>query len=156
MKNAVARCSCLLMLVASLLAVGCSNKEKIVLVPVEGKLMMDGKPVPLAKIDFMPEFKGHGAESNSYAITDDKGQFVLLYGAGEPGCAIATHRVVINEAPVTADMRGQDEASQNRLAAYNNSLKNRPLPLNYQSYSSTPLKIEITGEKKDLIVELRR
>lgn len=156
MKIVNSHCRCLLLLLVSLLVAGCSNKEKIVLVPVEGKLMLDGKPVPLAKIDFMPEFRGHGAESNSFAITDDNGKFVLLFGGGEPGCAVATHRVVINEAPVGGDMRGQDEASQNRLAAYNRTLKNRPLPTSYQTYTSTPLKIDITGEKKDLVVEMHR
>ena len=49
------RSLCLITLTATLVT-GCSNKEKIVLVEIEGKLMMDGKPVPLAQIDFMPEF----------------------------------------------------------------------------------------------------
>jgi hypothetical protein len=141
--------------VASLLLPGCSNKEAIVLVPLEGKLMMDGKPVPLARIEFMPEFKGHGADANSYAITDDNGKFVLAKGT-EPGVAIATHRVVINEAPPPDGTRGQDDASQAKMEAYTRTLKNRPLNVRYQTYSSTPLRVEITGEKHDLVVEMLR
>lgn len=144
---------CLMM--GSLLMAGCSNKEAIVLVPVEGKLMMDGKPVPLARIEFMPEFKGHGADANSYAITDENGKFVLAKGT-EPGVAIATHRVVINEAPPPDGTRGQDDASQAKLAAYTRTLKNRPLNSRYQIYSSTPLRVEITGEKHDLVIEMHR
>lgn len=146
---------CLLMLTAFITA-GCSNKEKIVLVPVEGKLMMNGQPVPQARIEFMPEFKGHGAESNSSAVTDEAGKFVLQFSSGEAGCAVAKHRVVINEAPVGANMRGQDEASQNRFAEYTRNLKNRPLPSSYQLYSTTPLIIDITGETHDLVLDMRR
>lgn len=135
---------------------GCSNKEKIVLVPVEGKLIMNGLPVPMARIEFMPEFKGHGAESNSSAITDEAGKFVLQFSNGEGGCAVGKHHVVINEAPVGANMRGQDEASQNRYAEYRRGLKNRPLPESYQLYSSTPLIIDIIVEKRDLVLELKR
>ncbi|MFT3882280.1 MAG: hypothetical protein QM703_21840 [Gemmatales bacterium] len=145
-----------LVILTALFAAGCSGKEKIVLVPVEGKLMMNGQPVPLARIEFMPEFKGHGAESNASATTDETGKFVLQFATGETGCAIAKHKVVINEAPVAANMRGQDEASQNRYAEYARTLKNRPLPANYQMYSTTPLTIEITGEKRDLLVEMKR
>lgn len=145
-----------LLLLFSLSVAGCSTKEKIVLVPVEGKLMMDGKPVPLARVEFMPEFKGHGAESNSSAVTDEAGKFVLLISNGEPGCAIAKHHVVISEAPVAPNMRGQDEASQNRYAEYTRNLKNRPLPERYQTYTSTPLIIDITAEKRDLVLEMRR
>ncbi len=146
---------CIVALMCFVLVVGCSGKEKIVLVPIEGKLMMNGQPVPLAKIDFMPEFKGHGAEANSYAITDENGKFVLAMGS-EPGAAIATHKVVINEAPVAGNMRGQDEASQQRFAEYSRSLKNRPLPAIYQLYSTTPLRIEVTAEKRDLVIEMKR
>jgi hypothetical protein len=60
------------------------------------------------------------------------------------------------QAPVAANMRGQDEASQNRFAEYSRSLKNRPLPTSYQLYSSTPLIVEITGEKRDLVIEMKR
>ena len=144
-----------LLLMANLLMTGCSDKEKIVLVPVEGKLMMEGKPVPLARIEFMPEFKGHGADANSYAITDENGKFVLARGT-EPGVAIATHRVVITEAPPPDGTRGQDDASQAKLAAYTGTLKNRPLNAKYQIYSTTPLRVEITAEKHDLVIEMQR
>ena len=143
------------LLLACLLVAGCSGKEAIVLVPVEGKLMMDGKPVPLARIEFMPEFKGHGADANSYAITDEIGQFVLARGV-ERGVAIATHRVVINEAPPPEGTRGQDDASQAKLEAYTSTLKNRPLNTRYQTYSSTPLRVEITAEKHNLVIEMLR
>lgn len=145
-----------LLMLTACITTGCSNKEKIVLVPVEGKLVMNGQPVPLARIEFMPEFKGHGADSNSSAITDETGKFVLQFSNGNPGCAVAKHHVVINEAPVGANMRGQDEASQNRFAEYSRSLKNRPLPASYQLYSTSPLIIDITAEKRDLVLEMRR
>lgn len=138
-----------------LICSGCSGKETIIMVPIEGTLLLDGKPLPQAQVEFMPEFKGHGAQANSYAITDDKGKFKLINGA-EEGAAIATHRVVINDAPPPASARGQDEASQQRLTDYVNSLKNRPIPVMYQTYTATPLRVEVKAEKRDIVIELRR
>jgi hypothetical protein len=155
MKNFEIRLPLHWLLFAGLLLAGCSNKEKIVLVPVEGKLMMDGKPVPLARVEFMPEFKGHGADANSYAITDENGKFVLARGA-EAGVAIAMHRVVVTEAPPPDGTRGQDDASQAKMEAYTKALKNRPLHARYQNYSTTPLRVEITAEKHDLVIEMQR
>lgn len=137
------------------ICLGCSGKETIVNVPIEGTLLIDGKPLPLAQVEFMPEFKGHGAQANSFGITDDKGKFKLMNG-GEVGAAIATHRVVVTDAPPPGDTRGQDEASQQRLSTYMNNLQNRPIPVMYQTYTSTPLRVEVTAEKRDVVIELRR
>jgi len=99
--------------------------------------------------------KGHGAQANSTAVTDEQGKFKLVQGA-VPGAVIATHRVVVNEGPPPEGSRGQDAASQTKFTEYTNSLKNRPIPPRYGSYSTSTARVEIKGEDKKLIVKLTR
>lgn len=138
-----------------LFVLGCGGKEPLQVVEVEGTLLLDEKPLPLAFVEFMPELKGHGAEANSNAMTDEQGKFKLMHGA-EPGAVIATHRVVVNEGQPPAGARGQDAASQTKLTDYMNSLKNRPIPGRYGSYSTSNARVEIKGEDKKLVVKLTR
>lgn len=144
-----------LMLAGLLLILGCSGKPVPQFVVTEGTLMMDGKPVPLALVEFMPDVKQFGAEVNSSAVTDANGKFSLICG-NTPGAMVATHRVVINEGPPPAGTRGQDAESQARLAEYTSKLTNRPIPPIYGNFSSTPLRVEITAEKRDHVLNMKK
>jgi hypothetical protein len=53
-------------------------------------------------------------------------------------------------------MRGMDGASQARLAAYMNSLINRPIPEEYGSVVKTPLIIDVTKDQKTYDLKLTR
>jgi hypothetical protein len=57
--------------------VGC-GKRLPPIVSVEGTVVLDGKPLPRAAVEFMPVLDDFGAETVSAAITDDKGHFVLI------------------------------------------------------------------------------
>ena len=137
------------------LAAGCGSKEPLGMVEVEGTLLLDDKPLPLALIEFMPELKGHGAEANSTAVTDVEGKFKLVRG-NDAGAVVASHRVVVNEGPPPAGARGQDAASQAKLTEYMNALKNRPIPARYSNYSQTPLRVEIKAADKNLVLKMTR
>ncbi|MBL8822506.1 MAG: hypothetical protein JNJ77_07965 [Planctomycetia bacterium] len=137
------------------LLLGCSGKPIPQFVVTEGTLMLDGKPLPLALVEFMPDVKNFGAEVNSTAVTDANGKFVMICG-NTLGAMVATHRVVINEGPPPAGTRGQDAESQTKLAEYTSKLTNRPIPANYGNFSSTPLRVEITAEKRDHILNMKK
>jgi hypothetical protein len=137
------------------LILGCGGKEPLSLVEVEGTLLLDDKPLPLALVEFMPELKGHGAEANSTAVTDENGRF-KLQKAAVSGAVIATHRIVVNEGPPPAGARGQDEASQAKFTQYMTSLKNRPIPQKYSNFSASTARVEIKGAEKNLIIKLTR
>ena len=135
---------------------GCGGgKEPLVMVEVEGTLLLDDKPLPLAQVEFMPEFKGHGAEANSSAVTDENGKFKLQRGS-EFGAVIATHRVVVNEGPPPDGTRGQDAASQAKLTEYMSALKNRPIPTKYANFSASTARVEIKAADKNLVIKLTR
>ena len=129
-------------LAALLAATGCKPTPPAV-VPVEGTIYLDDKPLPFAQIDFVPELTEFGAEMNSSAISDENGMFVLKsMHMQQSGAAVAKHRVLVNE-HTPDDMRGMDGKSQHRLAVYMAGLKNRPIPEVYGVAMRTPLRVEV-------------
>src|SRR5262249_20609279 len=107
-------------------------------------VLLDGKPLPKAQVEFIPDLRHFGAETNSRGVTDDAGHFRLtcLYNQ-QPGAVVAKHHVVVTEAPTPAELRGMDERSQTKLAQYQATLKNRPIPEVYGSLGKTPLVVEV-------------
>src|SRR3954454_24249535 len=74
------------------LSVGCSD-GKPKRVPISGKVLIDGKPLTIGSIQFVPE----GARSSGGAIDPD-GHFVLsCYKPGD-GAVIGAHRVRVTAA----------------------------------------------------------
>jgi hypothetical protein len=137
------------------LSSGCGRTPPQV-VEVEGVLYLDDQPLPFAQIEFMPELKHFGAEYNSMAVTDAQGRFKLECSNGQPGAAVATHRVVITEGPPPEGARGMDERSQTRLAEYMANLPNRPIPENFGNYSRTPARVEVKPDQKHYEIRLTR
>jgi len=84
----------LLVLTCALLpALGCGQK----LAPVSGKVTLDGKPLPNAKVVFQPiPTSGVQAGPASAGETNEQGEYTLkLLRAGTPGAVVGEHRVSI-------------------------------------------------------------
>jgi hypothetical protein len=127
---------------ATLLGSGCAPRPPAI-VPAEGTVFLNGKPLPMARVEFIPELKNFGAEYNSTAVTDENGHFVLICAINQqPGAAVATHHVVVTE-HVPDDLRGTSGQAQTRQAEYLAKLKNRPIPEQYGVFSKTPLTVEV-------------
>jgi hypothetical protein len=145
---------CGVFLVAGALA-GCKPVPPPV-VEAEGTVTLDGAPLPFAYVQFVPDLKHFGAELNSGGLTDEQGHFVLTcVTRSQPGAVVAKHHVLVTES-TPADMRGMDEKSQERLAAYQAKLKNRPIPGVYATLSKTPLEIEVKSDQKTYDLKLTR
>lgn len=136
-------------------ASGCGKTPPQV-VEVEGVLYLDDQPLPFAQVEFMPELKHFGAEYNSMAVTDAQGRFKLECSNGQPGAAVATHRVVITEGPPPEGARGMDARSQTRLAEYMANLPNRPIPEYLGNYSKTPVRVEVKPDQKSYEIRIQR
>jgi hypothetical protein len=138
------------------LAGGCA-KVPPTLTEAEGTVTLNGQPLPNAQVQFVPDLADFGAEYNSVGTTDEQGHFRLTcQGNGQNGAVIAKHRVLVIEAPVPAELRGQSSDSQQKLAAYQAKLKNRPIPTTYSSVGQTPLVIEVTADQKTYAIKLTR
>jgi hypothetical protein len=135
---------------------GCAKVPPPV-VDVEGTVLLDGKPLPQAQVEFIPELHGFGAEMISQAVTDDQGYFHLTCAYNDqPGAVVATHRVLVTDPPTPAEFRRQDEATQAKYTQYLAGLKNRPIPPEYATFSRTPLVVEVKAGQKTYELKLSR
>jgi hypothetical protein len=140
----------LILMALTALAGGCARVPPP-FTDAEGVLLIDGKPLPNAEVEFYPEVDGFGGDLNSTATTDDDGRFKLTGVKGQSGAVVAKHRVVVRDPPMPAELRGQNLEGQ-----FTARLKNRPIPEKYRSAASTPARVEVKAGQTDYKVELTR
>jgi hypothetical protein len=131
---------------------GCGRRLPSV-VPVQGTVLLDGKPLPKASVTFIPQLDRFGAESNSMAETDEEGRFTLTCTyKGQPGAVVGKHVVVVTEAPPPKELRRVQDSRV--LDQYRAKWGNRPIPPKYSSVSESPLQIEIKEGQGPVTIEL--
>ncbi|QDT63440.1 hypothetical protein V22_06610 [Calycomorphotria hydatis] len=88
---------------------GCSQQETFLVVPVSGKVLLDGKPLSNMTVYFNPkEFVEEDsvvAGWPSSGTTDEEGKYVLMVArkGGGRGAMPGTHRVTITDNTVDVD-----------------------------------------------------
>ena len=135
----------LALLVLTLAVVGCGKPKPPPLAAVEGLVTIDGKPVPMALVTFVPLFEGFGGEVIAEGISDDEGRYRLSSPLG-PGACVGRHKVTVTDAPSPDDTRDQSVASQRAYEAFRKKLTNRPIGAAFGSVVDTPLEVEVTAE----------
>src|SRR5579875_460502 len=84
---------------------GCGRRIPAI-VPVQGTILLNGKPLPKATVQFIPQRSDLGAEFASTAVTDENGRFTLSCGYRDmPGAVVGPHTVVITEGPEPEELR---------------------------------------------------
>ncbi len=148
----------LLLLICSasiVMAPGC-GKAPPAITEVEGIVVLGGKPLPNALIEFQPELD-LGPEWISTGITDKNGKFKLnLEQKQLSGAAVCMHRVLVRESPPPAEARGMGADSEKKLKEYQEGLVNRPIPKEYASAGTTKAKVEVKMDQHDYKIELPR
>ncbi|MEX2170338.1 MAG: carboxypeptidase-like regulatory domain-containing protein [Pirellulales bacterium] len=71
--------------------------------PVTGRVMLDGQPVPMAEVQFQPEDNG----SPSYAVADNDGRYELGYKRGVKGAMVGWHTIRIESATIVEGPNGK-------------------------------------------------
>lgn len=147
-----------LLMSLALLLTGCGKGDPD-LTPVSGVVTKNGEPVNRAQVRFVP-IDGELSEFIGAGITDDDGKFTIKI-AGREGdlCCTGQCKVTIREAGIPAEIRGRLEGSGGgqgggALQQYKKSLKNRPIPKDYERLHSTPLLLEVTTEQQEYNIEL--
>jgi hypothetical protein len=113
------------------LSVGCSD-GKPKRVPISGKVLIDGKPLTIGSIQFVPE----GARSSGGAIDPD-GHFVLsCYKPGD-GAVIGAHRVRVTAAKNISEKELRWEA-----------------PKMYADIASSGIVVNVDAPADDLVIKL--
>jgi len=137
-----------------LIAPGCAQARPAI-VPVEGVLLLDNKPVPHAEVQFVPMERGLGAEYIAVGTTDEQGRFTLLCN-GRSGACACENRVLIADAAPPESARGMTSASQTEMSRFYARLKNRPIPPHYATAARTPLAVVVIAEQGEYRIELKR
>lgn len=76
--------------------VGCGRKANVV--PVSGKVIVDGQPLANVAVNFGPLTGGLDGAYAAYGKTDAAGRYTLkLVDGGQPGASIGNSRVTLNE-----------------------------------------------------------
>jgi hypothetical protein len=83
---------------AALVCVGCGSNSPMKvpeLVPFQGEVTLDGKPLPSAQVFFVP--KGSTKGQGSYASTAEDGKFSLKYTNGADGIPKGDYAVQVSK-----------------------------------------------------------
>jgi hypothetical protein len=143
-------------LAVTLAGSGCAKTPPPV-TEVSGVVLLNGKPLPHAKVEFVPELSDFGAEMNSTAITDEQGRFTLTCAhESQPGAVVGKHHVLVSEAPTPAQFRRQDAKTMAEYQKYKARLKNRPIPPAYGDLGKKRIVIEVTTDQKTYEIKLKR
>jgi len=121
----------LVLLLLVILPAGCGEKRPV-RVPVSGQVLIDGKPLGLGFIRFVPA----DARASGGPIGPD-GRFTLTCYDGEDGAVVGTHRIEV--------AAGEDLGERT---------KRWHAPKKYADVATSGLTQEITGPTDALVVEL--
>jgi hypothetical protein len=136
---------------ASLL-VGCggSADDAPDVVPVKGKVLVDGKPLSAGTIDFYPDeaqgTKGPGATGE----ISPTGEFTMISPGNREGSMVGHFKVTIT-CPFDP---GGGSSPSGELKVPEGSVQCE-LPAKYSEYENTPLTVEVKAEgNEDLVIEV--
>jgi len=141
----------IVLLVAVLVQGGCAARPPEI-VEVEGVVMLNGVPLPKAKVRFFPRFEN----ANDYiaqGVTDEKGRFTLTCH-GEAGACATDNIVTVTDDDIPEHLT--PETARADLQKYLKSLKNRPIPTRYSNTSETPLNVTVSSAQKEYKIQLDR
>jgi hypothetical protein len=138
---------------AAALLVGC-GKTPPVIVPAGGVVKLDGKPLNNVEVLFVPQID-FGPEYVARGVTDEEGRFSLRCN-GQPGACACEHRVMIVEAELPKNVKGESQQAQQELAEYLQSLGGRPLPQKYASLVESPLTVTVRAGQTEYPLDLTR
>jgi hypothetical protein len=135
---------CLLAVVCVLTA-GCGGPEGPELVPVSGKVLLDGEPVPGAFVQFVPNF---GPASGGETI--ENGEFALMAPGNRAGAVVDSHTVTVS---CPFDPSQGSSADGSTQASANGSSCN--VPAIYSDVLTSDVTVVVPEEgKSDFVIEL--
>uniref|UniRef100_A0A7C2JY55 Carboxypeptidase regulatory-like domain-containing protein n=1 Tax=Schlesneria paludicola TaxID=360056 RepID=A0A7C2JY55_9PLAN len=126
---------------------GGSTLEVADLVPVSGKITLDGKPLPSAQVFLLP--KGTTRGQGAFASTDESGGFAMKCNNGEDGCPKGEYSIQISKL-MTPDGQpipeGQTAADVGAIDI---------IPPRYKDPDAPQNALNVDGPKTDLVFALK-
>jgi len=136
--------------------VGCGGKPGPV--PVQGTVLLDGKPLEGATVSFVPE---GGTGRSASGFTDKDGVFHLMTTNPNDGAVPGNYRVTVTKADIDPEIVKEQESPDPavREKAYIKGMQaaNKPsksnLPTIFGTFDQTPLRWNVPGDN-DKVLEL--
>jgi len=143
-----------LLLIGSLLAVGCGQKGRGLKVEyVEGIVTLDGQPLGHASVTFIPANEG-GQEEVALGYSDMNGVYKLSSLNGDPdrGAVAGEYIITVSKIEVHDPKAGMshEEAAASRLEVTQTQI----LPRIYQDRQNTPLSATVNKGRNKFDIEL--
>jgi hypothetical protein len=145
-----------LFLAVALGSIGC-GKTPLEYAEVEGKVTLNGKPLPNVEVVFMPLVTDAKSPMNptSTSYTDDKGHYSLWCGQTDTaGAVVGTYRVVVND--IAAIPMPPLEFGDDPAAARAHKPGPLRVPSKYSSAAQTPFRdVKVTSGKVSLDFDVK-
>jgi hypothetical protein len=126
-----------------LAVVGCGPRIPP-LTEVEGTVRLNGKPLCGVQVEFAPDVEvGETRLPFSAGMSDESGRFQLVCEGNKAGAVVGKHTVVVRK---SRHRPGPDEPPPPPGPA---------IPSIYQSYSQTPIHLEVKQEQRIYDLELK-
>ncbi len=130
---------------------GCSNGDPKV-VPVSGKVMLNGKPVSGASVTFSQE----GAPRNAFGETDAEGNYRLTTYKSNDGAIPGENKIAVAKPtagtmPATAGDFSADYGKAMMEAQAKKKTTNTDIPGKYTDMKTTPLKRNVDDKGPNVI-----
>jgi hypothetical protein len=158
------------LLLGSLLGAGCGGRT---LGHVEGRVLVDGKPLQNIQVTFVPDIRENTFGPNSSAVTDEEGRYELICEEADrsPGAVIGVHRVTLvdldaiksaplRQPPADENARRAGKAKNLPRTANARSSSNpkerakRRFPAQYTDLARTPLQKQVQSGNQTIDLEL--
>jgi hypothetical protein len=120
-------------------------------VPVQGKVTLDGKPLALKSVCLHPEEGTSGFGAQGLTAEDGSVDLVAVVGGATEvikGAVPGRYRVTISDAEV-------DPGSPQDLQGLRPRKPAIAIPSVYSSSDTTPLRLEVTRDMQDVVLELK-
>lgn len=127
---------------------GCGGEKLPPIYEVEGVVKVNGEPTDQLRVEFWPTGP---LGTKSAASTNAEGRFVLMTWDGtQKGAVGGHHKVVIRDNSL---MKVPFAGRKNEDVDTTQGAKPR-IADKYTNFSKTPVDVEITGDKRDLVIEV--
>lgn len=142
------------LLVATIISAGCSGDQKVG--AVSGMITIDGTPVDLATVCFIPEFG-----RSSVGKTDEKGRYTLNYVSGRKGALVGKHKVTVSTkyvAETNYSMETYNEEGAIKLSAAEQRRKRgrkETVPKKYRDRDETELMAVVEPGSNEINFDLK-
>jgi hypothetical protein len=137
-----------LLFLLSLGAIGCGSQTQVA--EVSGVVLLDGKPMRDALVEFCPDPEKGTHGPVSAATTDEEGRFYLVSHDQRDGAVVGSHRVLIQDA------RSIPQAVIDFKRVKPPPLQPSRISHIYGNAASTPLRQEVKPGPQTVTLEIKR